>query len=160
MTISASAPISLADVMAELRVIAPTRAYPISLGDADVRALAGVPSGPVKLTNLLGKSSYIPMSGTLPNASDSAPISTTNYTAGVSVGITIAGGIGPFTYLWEHVSGSGSVVAVNAPITSAEFLVNRFAEPGTIETQLVRCTVTDSTGATLVRTCTATLTMT
>ena len=51
MTLPASGTITLGQVATELGV-----GLPISLGDANVRALAGVPSGAISLTNLYGKS--------------------------------------------------------------------------------------------------------
>lgn len=57
MTLPASGAISMAQVLAELQIAAPTRAGPLSLNDADVRALAGVPSGAISMSDLYGKSS-------------------------------------------------------------------------------------------------------
>jgi hypothetical protein len=54
-------PISLLNVLAELRIANPGRQLPISLNDPDVRALAGVPSGPISLANFYGKSSAAPV---------------------------------------------------------------------------------------------------
>lgn len=158
MTITATAPITLANVMAELRTVTPGRAYPISLGDADVRALAGVPSGPISLNNLLGKSAYTAMSGTMNDQVDSATIAPGgDYTKSVAVSLSLAGGQAPFSYAWEKVSGVGTVTEVNAASTTANFNISRFAQPETELTQVVRCTVTDNTGATLVRTATVTV---
>lgn len=159
--ITTTAPITLADVMTELRTVTPGRAFPISLGDADVRALAGVASGPISLTNLLGKSAYVAMSGSVPNRSDTAAINgSANYTKSVAVSVSVAGGLAPFSYAWSQVSGSGAVVPANAGTINATFPVNRFDTPGDVLSQLVQCVVTDSTGATLARTGTVTLTLT
>lgn len=57
MTLPASGTITMAQVLTELQIAAPARTTPISLGDADVRALAGVPSGAISLASLYGKSS-------------------------------------------------------------------------------------------------------
>lgn len=161
MTLPASAPITLAQVMTELRVVNPGRAYPIALGDADVRALAGVPSGPISLTNLYGKSSYIAMSGSVSNPSTTAAINpAANYTKTVAVSVSVAGGLAPFSYAWSLVSGDGTVTAANATSTNANFTVNRFADPGDVMSLIAQCIVTDSTGATLTRTGTVTLTLT
>lgn len=159
--ITASAPITLADVMTELRTVTPGRAYPISLGDADVRALAGITSGAISLTDLLGKSAYVAMSGSVPNVSTTAAINTSlNYTKNVAVSVSLAGGLAAFSYSWSHVSGDGAVVAANASTVNATFPVGRFDTPGDVLSQVVQCTVTDSTGATLTRTGTVTLTLT
>lgn len=160
MTLPASAPITLTDVMTELRTLTPGRAYPIALGDADVRALAGVVSGTISLTNLLGKSAYVAMSGSVPNVSGTAASNpASSYTANVAVSISLSGGLAPFTYAWSKVSGDGSVTAVNAASTNARFTVARFSSPGEVSAEIVQCIVTDSTGATLTRTGTATLTL-
>jgi hypothetical protein len=160
MTLPASAPISLTQVMDELRTVTPGRAYPIALGDADVRALAGVPSGPISLTNLLGKSAYVAMSGSIADVSataDSNPPST--YTESLPLSLTLAGGMAPFSYVWSKLSGDGAVTAINAASTTANFTNARFSPPGQVQSQVVQCVVTDNTGATLTRTATATLTL-
>jgi hypothetical protein len=160
MTLPTSGSLSLSDVMTELRVTNPGRAYPISLGDSDVRALAGVPSGAISLSNLYGKSSYIAMSGSVPDRSGSAPSNpTSNYTTQVSISVVLTGGQAPFSYAWSHVSGDGTVTAANTSSTFANFTVARFSEPGEVQTQVVQCVVTDSTSATLTRTGTVTLTL-
>jgi hypothetical protein len=160
MTTPASGTISLTDVMAELRTVNAGRAYPISLGDADVRALAGVASGAISLSNLYGKSAYTPMSGSVADVSDTAASNpASNYTNHTTISIALAGGQAPFSYAWSHVSGSGSVTAANATSTTANFTVARFSEPGEVYSQVVQCIVTDNTGATITRTGTVTLTL-
>lgn len=56
MTTPISPPISMADVLVELQGANPARTYPIALTDADVRQLAGIPSGEIELLDLLNKS--------------------------------------------------------------------------------------------------------
>lgn len=161
MTLPASAPISMAQVMTELRIVTPARAYPIALGDADVRALAGVPSGPISLTNLLGKSAYLAMSGSVPDVFDDAPSGpVSSYTATVPVSISLTGGLAPFSYAWSKLSGSGTLIAVNAASTSAEFLVVPATVPDQEFNQVVQCIVTDAMGNTLTRSGTVTLILT
>lgn len=160
MTLPLSAPISLTQVMDELRTVAPGRAYPISLGDADVRALAGVPSGPISLTTLLGKSAYIAMSGSIADTFDNAVIGGVNYSHPVPVTFSLSGGQAPFSYAWSKLSGDGDVTAINAASTNTNFTVSRFASPGDVMTQVVQCTVTDGTGAILTRSATVTLNLT
>ncbi len=161
MTLPASGAISLTDVMSELRTVNTGRAYPISLGDDDVRALAGVPSGAIGLTSLYGKSAYTPMSGSVPDVSDTAPSAPgSNYTSHTPISIALTGGQAPFSYAWSHVSGTGTVTAANASSTTANFTVARFSLPGDVQTQVVQCIVTDATSATLTRSGTVTLTLT
>lgn len=57
MTLPASGTISFTDVFAELSVSNGARAFPISLGDADVLALAGKTGLPISLSDLYGKTS-------------------------------------------------------------------------------------------------------
>lgn len=150
MTISAVAPISLADVMTELRIVTPGRAYPIALGDADVRALAGVASGPISLTNLLGKSSYIPMNVTPHNDSGFLSTSGSGGTVVCHPSVSVTGGSGGTTYLWEITSSFNSPVLTAT--TSAACTVSRNVLAGTIgtATATLRCTVTDNTGHVII----------
>lgn len=162
MTLPASGPISLTDVITELRIVNPGRAYPISLGDADVLSLAGVAGPANSLTNLYGKSSYTAMSGSVPNVSDTAPAGA-NYTAHVVVAVSFTGGLAPFSYVWSKVSGTGgasSVTAANAASTTADFTISIASPIGEVRTEVVQCIVTDATAATMTRTGTVTLTLT
>lgn len=160
MTLQTTGPLSLSDVMTELRIANPSRAYPISLGDADVLALAGKSAPPISLSDLYGKSSYVAMNGSVANVSDTAIINTSsNYTAHVPISIAFTGGKSPFSIAWAKVSGDGSVTNANASSTTADFLVVRFDSTGSTYTEVVQATVTDSTGATLVRQGTVTLTL-
>jgi hypothetical protein len=161
MTLPASGSISLGDVMTELRTVNAGRAYPISLGDSDVRSLAGVASGAISLSDLYGKGAYTAMSGSVPNVSDTATSNPPSNTAvHISISVVFTGGQAPFTYAWSHVSGNGTVTAANASSTTADFINNRFSAPGEVQSQVVQCIVTDSTSATLTRSGTATLTLT
>lgn len=158
--ITTTPPVSLSDVMAELRVVNPGRAHPIALGDTDVRTLAGVPAGPISLTNLLGKSTYTAMSGSIANVDAGASIDPfTNYTESVPVSLSLAGGLPAYTYVWTKLSGAGTLNAVNAASATVDFFVNRFAAPGTVLMCVVQCAVTDGLGNTLTRTGTVTLTL-
>lgn len=149
MTLPATGTISMSDILAELRVADAGRTYPVSLLDADVRTLAGRPTGNVSMPNdFYGKSSYVAMSGSIPDVDDHTPVSTGSYTFSASVGISLTGGKAPFTYAWSHVSGQGSVRPINAKDTVAEFYVNG-GPPGGVYSQVVQCVVTDATGATL-----------
>lgn len=160
MTLPASSPISLGDVLTEIRRVDPGRALPISLGDADVRALAGKPSGAVSLSDLYGKSSYIPMSGSLSDLSMTGVANPgANYTEHENLTISFSGGLAPFVFAWTSVSGNGSVDAINAATTVVNMPVARFAAPGTVTSQVVRCVVTDATGAVLDKQCTVTMTV-
>ncbi len=148
MTIRTTPPISLSDVMAELRTSNPGRAYPISLGDADVRALAGVPSGPISLSDLYGKSSYLPMTVTATASSDfknsAASAGTVNGTAAANV----SGGKGAKQYRWVVLSnpGGASISGTTSSQLGASKSYARYST-GSADVQ-ARCDVTDETGAT------------
>lgn len=146
MTLPVSGPISLGDVLTEIRRVTPSRALPISLGDADVRALAGKPSGPISLSDLYGKSSYIPMTLTATGDSRSYDSGAGAGLARGSLSVTVAGGSGGFTYLWEFTSGAGDaqLLASNTAICTVSRAYER-DEIGSIDATL-RCTVTDNTG--------------
>lgn len=160
MTLPVSGSISLSDVLTELKIANSSRVAPISLGDSDVIALAGKSSAPVSISDLYGKSSYVAMSGSMPNVSDTAVIDPgANYTAHVAVAISFTGGLAPFTYAWSKVSGDGSVTTANASSTTANFTVIRFSTPGDVLTEVVQCIVTDGKGNTLTKQCTVTLTL-
>lgn len=68
MTLPSTGPISLSMINVELGLPATT---PISLNQASVRALAGVPTGPISLANLRGKSNIPPGSMTVVSGFDS-----------------------------------------------------------------------------------------
>jgi hypothetical protein len=148
MTIRTTAPIGLNDVLLELRVTNPGRGLPISLGDPDVRALAGKTSGPISLSDFYGKSSYISMSGSLPDVFDTSPSNpTVSYQKSVGVSVQRNGGLAPFTYQWSTLSGSSSINQANSPSTEVIFTVARFSQAGDGYSQTVQCVITDATGA-------------
>lgn len=104
MTLQSSNPISLGDVLNELKIANPSRALPIALGDSDVRSLAGVPSGNISLTDLLGKSAIYFFS------SASWSSSTTKMTpyAGATARVTITFNADGSINLFRATSGNGS----------------------------------------------------
>jgi hypothetical protein len=162
MTLPASGSISSDQIMAELRVANPTRAFPLSLTDADVLALAGKSVPPISIpADLYGKGAYTAMSGSVPDVSDTATSNPPSNTAvHIAISVVFTGGQAPFSYAWSHVSGNGTVTAANASSTTADFINNRFSAPGEVQSQVVQCVVTDATAATLTRTGTATMTLT
>lgn len=149
MTIRTSPPISLTDVLTELRVVNPGRALPISLGDADVRALAGKPSGAISLTDLYGKSSYIPM--TVQASGDSAS-GDSSLNGGTLIGhptVSVTNGRGAKSYNWRKVGGSAGPVLSNttSPTATVTQTYGKTSQ-GSASIDLV-CDVTDATGATV-----------
>jgi hypothetical protein len=147
MTLQASGTISLTDVMNEIRLVNPGRAYPISMGDADVRALAGVPSGPIGLSNLYSKSSYIPMNVTGNGDSHSAYSGVGgNSPVTCHPSVSVTNGSGGYTYSWSFTSNPQSC-ALNATTSAACNVSHTFSinANGTASATL-QCIVTDSTG--------------
>lgn len=99
MTLPASPPISLKQVGTELGV----SSAGLSLSASNVRTLAGVPTGPISLHDLLGKSAYTPMVVTLTgdlNLNYPYPFGGGGSTSDVPLlpFVSITGGSGGFTY--------------------------------------------------------------
>lgn len=155
MTTRTTPPLSLGDVMAELRTTNPGRAYPISLGDADVRALAGVPSGPISLSNLYGKTAGgggtppapFPLTVQTQDGSGYAASSSASGTVSCQVTATVTGGTGAITHLWEFTSNPGQFTLSNSNSATATVSKNyaRYSS-GSADAQL-RYTARDSTNA-------------
>src|SRR5437868_10402204 len=91
-----------------------------NLSDPAVRALAGIPAGPISFASLRGKSSYTPMT-VAPNADYQSYMSTeSGGTAAASPSVSVSGGSGGYSYSWSFVSNpSGcSMSASNWPSCS------------------------------------------
>ena len=150
MTLPVSGAISLTDVMTELRLSNAGRAYPISLGDTDVRSLFGVASGAIGLTSGYGKSSYVPMTltGTDGYASSDSSLASGSSVCGVS--IAVSGGSGGLTYTWSVVSQSGGCYfGTNGASTYTVGHTYTKQANGTAQATL-SCSVSDNTGHTVV----------
>lgn len=160
MTLPASGSISTAQILAELRTSNPGRNYPLSTLDSDVLALAGKSGPPVKMPDDFWGKSAAAFTGYIPAVQMSAPSNpASSRTETAAVAVNISGGIAPFTYAWSHVSGPGSVDAVNASSSTARMPNPRFSEPGE-STQVVQCIVTEGTGKQLTLQGNVTLTLT
>jgi hypothetical protein len=145
MTITATAPITLANVMTELRTVTPGRAYPISLGDSDVRALAGIPSGAISLSDLKGKSAYVAMSGAGVPASFTADSEFSAGTATCNPSVTVSNGSGGYTFLWSFTSNPNSCTlgSATSQTCSVSHAYSRHAIGSASAT--LQCVITDST---------------
>ena len=150
MTLPVSGAISLTDVMTELRVANSGRAYPISLGDADVRTLFGVASGEIGLTSGYGKSSYTPMTLVGTPGEVSSDSTTAGGTSLCNVRVTVSGGSGGVTYAWSVVSQSGGCTfGTNGASNYA--VSHTYVKQATGSAQAtLSCAVTDNTGHTVV----------
>jgi hypothetical protein len=153
MTLPTSGPLSLTDVMNELRVANPSRAYPISLGDSDVLALAGKSAPPISLTDLYGKSSYVYTPMTVTGNNDSGYEISSGGAGAVEChpSVTVSGGEGVKTFYWEFTANPNGCSLSNA--TSQSCTVSKSYVKDSIGTAdaTLRCTVTDSTGASVAR---------
>lgn len=146
MTLPASGTISLTDVMNEIRLVNPGRAYPISLGDSDVRALAGVPSGAISLSNLYGKSSYIPMNVIGNNDAQSASSAGSGGTVTCHPSVSVTNGSGGYTYAWSFTSNPNSC-SLGASTSAACNVSHSFTLNSNGSTSAtLQCVVTDNTG--------------
>lgn len=147
MTLAASGTISLSDVLAEIRLVTPGRADTISLGDADVLALAGKSGQPISLTDLYGKSSYVPMTVTPHSAiSGNVDSSLSGGTASASPSVSVSGGSGGYTYAWSITSQTNTVTlsGTSASTCNVTRTFNKFAN-GDFDV-ILQCVVTDNTG--------------
>ena len=152
MTLPSSYPISTGHILAELKITNPSRTYPLNLFDADVRALAGVPSGPISMANLLGKSSYVPMTVTGVNASASFNSAVGAGTAVCNPSVTVSGGSGGRTYAWSFTSNPntctlGSATSQTCSVSKA-YGLNATGSASAV----LQCSVTDSTSTTVTAT--------
>jgi hypothetical protein len=138
--------ISMSDVNLELSRAAGTT---ISLNDTIVRNLAGVASGTISMDNLRGKSAYTPMSLSYSGGIGEAfgPCQTVSASATVSV----ANGIGPFTYVWTRTSGSTTPTSRSSGSTSSRtdsMTASQYLCPNGEASSTYSVVVTDSTSAT------------
>jgi len=134
-TLPASGAISLSQVNTELGRSATA---PISLGETAVRNLAGVPSGPISLSNLYGKSG---VTLTITPAGRSESGTTSSRTFG-SFTVSVSGGT-PTAYSWSvsnaangtFTAGSTATTATTSPTVST-------VVSGDTATATLTCTVT------------------
>jgi len=145
MTLPVYGALTLDAVMTELRLVEPSRAYPISLGDADVRALAGVPSGSISMTSLYGKSSYIAMdvvgTGDFAFELETSPGS---YSISCNPSVVVSNGLAPYSYLWSFTSNPDGCTLSNS--TSATCTVTKIYSGNTngSANAVLQCQVSDA----------------
>ncbi len=85
-----------------------------------------------------------PLSLDIPSSSVSGTSFGTNPVRTDNVLATVTGGLGPFTYAWTRLSGSGSATAPTFAVTRLQDTVDDYDTTSGV----FRCTVTDSLGAT------------
>lgn len=104
MTLPTTGSLSLSDVLTELKIANPSRTAPISLGDADVLALAGKSAPPISLSDLYGKSGIPPVVVTGHGDSNSVTSAVgTQVACHPSATYTGGNGAAP-SYFWEFVT--------------------------------------------------------
>lgn len=136
-TLPGSGSISLAQVLAELQVANPSRAYPLSLTDSDVRALAGVPSGNIVLpTDFYGKSSFAitnPFTAINKTKAGTGPqtMTVTVNTDGTITYTASSTGSGSTSWGAPTTSGIGSLYWVRFTLTSGDALSSNGASTWT-----------------------------
>lgn len=158
MTLQTSGTMTDADLMAEIRTANPGRAYPLSLTDPDVLALAGKSAPPVTFpTDFYGKSAYTPMAVT--GHGDNASVSTfsSGGTIACAPSVTVTGGKNPKTYLWSFTSNPNGCVLNST--TSATCSVSHTYNKGStgFASAQLQCQVSDGTTTVTATGITATL---
>lgn len=146
MTLPASGYISLGQVLDELRVANPNRGLPISLGDADVLALAGKSGPPISLGDLYGKSAIAPLTAVGNNDYTFTNSVNGNGTARAYPSVTVSGGSGTRTYAWSILSTTNpSATVSNTGSSRCTVSVPYYQNTNGSATVYLRCVVTDST---------------
>lgn len=120
----------------------------INLNDSRVRALAGVGSGTISMSNLQGKSSYTPMYnygavGTNDNVEGTGYNNSTFNAYPYATGPS--GGSGGYTYNWVLTAGNAPLASstLNSKTPQMNYTIGKF---GTAYNSTFRCDITDSTG--------------
>lgn len=148
MTLPAGPPMSMLQVLDEIRTASPGRGLPISLNDDDVRALMGISSGPVSMSYLYGKSAIAALSVAGHNDYAYASSVSSGGTVAAYPSVTYTGGSGTKTIQWSVLSGPGTLTYAN----QAQCTVSRTYVKGSTLTTVtyLRCVVSDSTGSVTV----------
>lgn len=134
MTLPSSGAISLANVSVEL---GRSSTATTSLGESAVRALAGVASGAISLSNLRGKSNA-PTITISPSSLYTSRSGGGSATSAAATG-SGSGGAGGYTYAWTYVSGDSYTInsSASASTTFTTTLIS-----GAFKSGVYRCTVT------------------
>lgn len=148
MTLPAGPPMSMLQVLDEIRAANPSRGLPISLNDDDVRALMGILSGPVSMSYLYSKSAIAALSVAGHNDYAYASSASSGGTVAAYPSVTYAGGSGTKTVQWSVLSGPGVLTNAN----QAQCTVSRtYVKGSSLSTATyLRCVVSDATGSVTV----------
>jgi len=150
--------ISMADLNVE---IGASSTAPISLNDSLVRITAGVSSGAIAMSDLQGKSYFRITGGTTVAYGTNSRVGAGSVTTTSSIASSgsIVGGVSPYTYLWQYVSGDTFTV-LTPSVSSTSFRRSETVTFGQEITRVgvYRCQVTDANGlVTYGPNCTVTL---
>lgn len=116
----------------------------ISMNDANVRTLAGVPSGAITLTtDFYNKSNTLAITIS-PASTYTTRTGSGSLTSSTSTG-SASGGAGGYTYAWTYVSGDS--FTINTSSTAATTFTTSLGV-NVYKSGTYRCTVTDSVSAT------------
>lgn len=149
MTLPVSGAMGLLDVLAELKLANPGRSLPISLGDTDVRALAGKPSGAIALSDLRGKSAQPALAAyTVSDFGQQYDSTLSGGDARTFPRVAVTAGTAPYTYSWSLRAGSDPNVVIRLDGTTANPTIGRtfFRKASGVYDVLVDCRVRDAAG--------------
>jgi hypothetical protein len=136
MALPNTGPLSMSQVNTEL---GRSSSANISLNEAAVRALAGVPSGAISFQDLRGKSAF---SVTADDVGNSGVTIAPDTAFSTSPNTTPVGGTAPYTYSWAYVSGDASITLNSAGIQNPTW--ERFFAVGDSVAAVWRVTATDA----------------
>lgn len=140
MTLPASYPLSMSQINVELGRASNATT---SLTESAVRTLAGVPSGAVSFSNLLGKSSFS-ASG---NGDAQDYVSTSSGNADSHPSVTASGGTTPYTYLWSFTSNPNGASLLNSTSATATVRKAFSANQTGAYSAVLQCVVTENNGS-------------
>jgi len=142
MALPSTGTISMSQVNVELGKAATAL---IGLNDANVRSLAGRPSGTISMADLRGKAAYTPVSITTGGGFGQA-FGGSCVRVGAGLTVSISGGRAPYTVVWTRLAGFATPTSRSVSISSTSdlFLIGQFLCPGGEASGTYRVTVTDS----------------
>jgi hypothetical protein len=135
----------MSQVLDELKLFNPSRAYPISLLDTDVLHLARKTTAPVSFSDLLGRNGFYPVS--VIDFVPAGPTTNVSYEGNgvlsLELSCVVAWGSGSLSFAWsvQAAGGVGTYIVGSAGATTTVATSGQTAPAA--GTAVVRCTVTD-----------------
>lgn len=138
MTLPSGPPMSTFQIANELGI----SMWGFSISSPAARALAGVPSGPIRMKDFYGKSATMTANIGVPQSGGGTSTSNT-----FSLTCTPTGGTAPYTYAWQYGSQGGvGTVTIGSPTSaSTGITLDTTGGIGSAISCNVECTVTDAT---------------